>query len=1253
MSYLLLMTALVLQYGGTGNAWDSVREAAEADVRVGASETVLIWECPELIPLEVPLEGVVGYMAEGCSFAGDDGGILLPAAYLFFAVPPDSDCELEVFPEGARSLGRHQVANVEVSEEGMDVYTVAEPGSQPSEWGGIVHRGTFRRAGYAMVRLNPVILDGDGLMTARSLTVRLSYDGRTAPSPAGGTSGAIFDLLFEGGDRVWQSPPERQGPGPFWGLPWYRMEVDTAGMYSVECSEVPQAEGAPSASLALFCGMGREMGDAPWENAYTPRPVPILMLDGGDGTFDQGDSFIFFGRGLSWWEADGQSMPGHYGHRFDDANVYWLTWGGENGQRMAEQNGELTGAPAMPDTFLGRIHREQNTERCRGTAGFEDDWAWLRSTGGSDSWHYFDFEAPGATGDGYLRMRLASTTGIQHRVRVYLNSEFMADTSWSGTGFMDVFCGLEGIQPGGNSLALEIVRDYGSDELFMDWFQVFPWTGCTSSPVVQVPLEWWPEYERHSLDWGEGLEDALVFLVSGDTLARRVLPDDPRVFEFQVPADWEARELWIVGENGLLTPQAITYRTPGRIAGTVTGAGCVYIAADQFLDDIEPLSDRYGTLSFSASEVYEEFNGGVRDPGAIRALVSRMMASWDPIPADLVLVGGGTWDPRNFVFSKPSLIDVLYLGTTTIVSDDEFAVVDGMTAPQTAVSRIGVCNATDLQRVVQRSVEYRSGMNRGSWQTAVIGAADDERSPLHGSDERYHTQSVERLLTSWLPEILRPEKLYMIFYDWNSIWSKPEAREDYIDLWSEGALVSFYLGHGSFDQLADEGLLYLEDTDVLECGPRLPVAFFGSCDVGRFQDPSSECIGQQVTVSQSGGAIIGVAASDKTSGPMNETLIASIFDHLLVEPGVSVGTAILLGKLDAGYSTNNAQYVVFGDGSLPLAFPWDSFGMAADTMLAGEMNSLSGTGPEPGLLIVEAWESCIPDTYYTFRQSLPIGYLSIPGRYYYGTAAAQPDYSLEMFVPIDADTGRSARTQMVLLSDGGLSTASSYPGWLLRGDPGQDAQGPDIELWIEGYRYATRPEVSGEIVASAILSDSSGINLLGGVGRQLVLYVDGAPQDVSSLFQYDRGSSTTGSLSCNIGELEPGPHTLGLRAADGLLNISEEEIDITVTEDNSFMILEVFPYPNPCSDGTSINWTQTAPGTVGISVFTVAGRRVAAFGNIEGSAGYNQCWWDCRDADGDEVASGSYIFVVAPDMPGGDAGSSSVTGIIAVVRGQD
>lgn len=1228
---------------------DAASPAPSPAVEVEPTQTLITWECPEVELLSYLPRGLTGYMAPGCGWSGEDGSVLLPARDMMVAAPPGADVRLEVIPEGVGQLGPASVSRTDVSPQGIDVFTAARMEQVPSSWGLILESGSFRRAGFVRIRLHPVIMRDGVLVSADRLRVRMTYPSDGRPAPSAGRSGDVFSALFQGGDRVWETPARRLQDSPFWGLPWYALELDTAGIYSVEWSDVPQAAGASSSSLALFCGRGREMGDQPWENLYSPREVPILVDDGGDGTFDQGDRFYFFGRGLAWWEPSGLEMPDHFNHRYDHRNTYWLTWGGADGARMDILDGELTGAPAMPDSFLSRYHLEQNQVRVRGTVPFSDDWAWLRSSGSADSWHYFDFSAPGALGTGYARLSLASTEIKKHRIRIFLNSDLMCDTSWNSTTPFMLQFPLEGIQDGENNLSFQVLRDSGSDVIYMDWFEIFPWTGSTAAGQVQVPLEWWPVFDRRSFTREAGLEDAMVFLVAGDTLASSVTLNDPNTFEFQVPNSWLSRELWISDAGAVFSPAGITYRSPGRIIGTMNGAECLYVAADQLAETAAPLGQRAGAEVLPATEVYQEFNGGVRDPGAVRAMVSWVIDSWDPIPTDLVLVGAGNWDPRNFITSRTSYIDILYR-STHVVSDDQFAIVQDLNVPQMAVSRIGVSNSSDLQLVVSRSADYREVDSPGSWQTVVLGAADDERSPLHNNDERYHTQGVERLLTERLPEVLRPEKLYLIFYDWNSVWSKPEARADYIEAWSRGALVSFFLGHGSYDQLADEGLLYLEDKDLLSCGSRLPVAFFGSCEVGLFQDPSTDCIAQQVTTSPAGGAILGLGATGMTGGPANETMVGAIFDRLFSHSDLSVGMCVMLGKIDAGYGSNNSMYALFGDGSLPLAFPWETFDIAADTLLTGEFNTVSGTAPSEGLLLVEAWESSLPDTYYTFRHSLPIGYLTSPGRFYSGSAPAGPGFSTDMFVPVDSDTGRLARTSLTFLNGEGMAFASTYPEWLLRGEPAEDTEGPEIELWIDGYRNTPAPEVSGQVVVRAELSDSSGINLLSNPGRQLALYLDGTPQDVSEYFEYKRGSSTTGGLTAGLGILEPGVHTLGLRAADGLLNISLEEMEFSVTRDNDFAIFDVFPYPNPCVDGTSINWTQTAPGTVEISIYTVAGRRVARFGNIQGDAGYNQCWWDCRDADGDEVSNGAYIFVISAASAAVSSGTSEVTGVIAVLR---
>jgi len=1235
-----------------GSASTSSPAIQAAPVHVGTSSTVLTWESSGILPIESLPEGLIGYSADNCGFSGSSGSVLLPGANLYFAIPPGVEPELEIIPEGVRYLSGGTVSSVSVSPDGIERFEAAASEDIPRMWGVIIETGTFRRAGYAHIQLHPVISRSGGLYSADRFRINLNYTDAGPSVSASGITGAIFDALFEGGNHIWNVPLERYDSSPFWGLPWYALDIDTAGMYCITGADIPLAEGTPSSGLSLFCGRGREMGDEPWQNEYSPRPVPILIEDGGDGIFDAGDSFFFFGRGLAWWEPVSNRMPSHYNHRYCTRNTYWLTWGGEDGARMNVQNGELTGAPAMPDSFLSSQHLEQNFVRTREIVNLPDDWAWICSEGDADTWHYFNFDSPGARGSGFLRVKLISNvTQKTHHVRILLNGTTVCDTTWINTGEFLPVVPLVGILDSGNSLSLQIIKESGNDTLYLDWFEIFGWTDRSISGQAHVPLEWWPVYDRQEFTWENDLTDALVFLVSDDTLAENISFDNAQQFEFEVPASWEARELWISDYGDMRSPEEVRYESPGRIKGTMNGARTVYIANDEFYNDIIPLTQLSpDVIAVAASEVYNEFNGGVRDPRAIQAMVSYFIGSWDPIPEDLILVGGGNWDPLNFITSKISYIDILYRGNSDIAADDEFSIVEGSILPQIAMSRMGITNRSDLQHIVDRSLSYRSNENFGKWQTVVLGAADDELSPKHGSDEVIHTRGVERLLTDHLPDVLRPEKLYLIFYEWNSLWKKPEAREDYISLWSEGALVSLYLGHGSFDQLADEGLLYLEDNGMLACEQRLPVALFGSCDVGHFQNPSSECLAQQVTTSQVGGAILGLGATDKTSGQLNETYIGFILDRMFSEPDLSVGMCVLLAKIDAGYILNMAQYILFGDGCLKLAFPWDTFEVSRDTVFAGEEITITGTAPSEGLILVESFESCQPDTYYTFRDYKPIDYLSIPGRFYSGTVYTEPGFSVSMFVPVDSDTGVLARTQLAFIGNDVFAAASTFPARLVLGNPLPDNEGPLIELWIEGYRNVSDPEISGDIYVRAILSDSSGINLLGNIGRQLALYVDGTPDDISDSFQYHTGSSTTGELRVGIGTLEPGSHIIQLRASDGLLNTSITEIEISVTEDNLFGISNVFPYPNPCSDGTSINWMQSSPGRVNIVVYTVTGRRVITFGNIEGAAGYNQCLWDCRDADGDAVASGTYIFILSAASISDSGENSRATGIIAVVR---
>lgn len=1203
-----------------------------------------VWLVPGLRPVDAPSGEVAGWAAEGCGFSGEGCDILLPRMNVLLPVPPGSEPVIRVEASGVSGI-EGSVRRV-VPAGGDEEFPAVDRSVLPADWGVLDGVSSFRGFSLARVSLYPVILSQGSLLAASSLRIVVDHGAATRPQAVTGAEGDLLRLIT-GTDRAWRDTA-RGGTreSPFMGLPWARIGIDTAGVYYVTGEMLPQSCGSPSATLSMFTGRGLMMGPSPWESTYSPRAVPILVSDGGDGVFDEADSVYFFARGLSWWASDGDSLPAHFMHQFSGRNVYWLTWGGEPGARMAVLDAGPSGAPAAPAYLPARHHFEMDVARKPDLV--PGDWVWDSALGSGTQWFYHEFFLPDASdGFGTVRVSLHAVDPGDHRVVAQINQTTIADAAWSGVGGYTLTAAAYNLHDGSNTLALGVVHTPSSDDIFMDWFEVFPHisAGFHGEGQMQVPLERLEAGVRCRIDWEGGLDGAMLFATGGDTLAALLEGWTGSSFEVGIPAGWATREIWAVPPGGIMTPASVEYAEPGRLLAWQGGADRLYIHPGGFLDDVEALLDPSASnATVSLEEIYDEFDGGVRDPYAVVAFLDYVLDTWDPVPVDVILCGNGHFDPRNRVSSRISLIDALH-SPGDFFQDDIYAMTEGADLPQFAVSRICTSERSGFAAVASRSAAYRSGEYGGTWQTRVIGAADDERSSKSSYDETYHTESMEYILENSLPATFRAVKHYIMLYPFDDLWKKPEARADFIGLWSEGAILVCYLGHGSFDQLADEGLLYIEDVGQLENSSRLPAAFFGSCRVGQFQDPAWDCLAQSVTTAPLGGAIAGIGATFDTAGTLNETLLAAFTEAVLSGDGASMASCLLAAKLSAGYSgLNNRVYVMFGDGSTRPALPGNLPVPESDTLRTGEPAAVSGSCPEAGPVLIEAFESSRAQTYYTFRQGLPIDYMDMGARFFQGSAPAGPGYSASMFVPVDADTGRAGRIGAVLLAPSATFACALYPHPVVPGNPSAaDSTGPSIELWIDGFRETANPAVSGPVAVEARLSDPSGIDLIGNPGRQLALYVDGSPMDASGAFTYDPGSATDGGLEVLLGTLPAGAHSLELAASDGLLNRSSAGMEFLVVSGDGPSFSSVFAYPCPATDGVSINWDQSGSEPVDLDIYTISGRRIHSERNLRCSPGYNQYWWNCEDRDGDPVASGSYIFRIS-------AGDAEACGILALVR---
>ena len=129
--------------------------------------------------------------------------------------------------------------------------------------------------------------------------------------------------------------------------------------------------------------------------------------------------------------------------------------------------------------------------------------------------------------------------------------------------------------------------------------------------------------------------------------------------------------------------------------------------------------------------------------------------------------------------------------------------------------------------------------------------------------------------------------------------------------------------------------------------------------------------------------------------------------------------------------------------------------------------------------------------------------------------------------------------------------------------------------------------------------DSNGINTsLGAIGHSIVGILDGDetnPIQLNDFYETQLGDYTNGNLTYTLRNLEPGLHTLKIKAWDTYNNSSEKTLSFLVVENGSFELENVLNYPNPFINYTEFWFNHNRPNEsldVKIYVFSVSGKLV-------------------------------------------------------------
>jgi hypothetical protein len=488
-----------------------------------------------------------------------------------------------------------------------------------------------------------------------------------------------------------------------------------------------------------------------------------------------------------------------------------------------------------------------------------------------------------------------------------------------------------------------------------------------------------------------------------------------------------------------------------------------------------------------------------------------------------------------------------------------------------------------------------------------------------------------------------------------------------------GVLVANYIGHGGEAGLADERVVSIDQINAWSNINALPLFVSATCEFTRFDDPERVSAGELVFLNPTGGAVAMLTTTRAVYIGINTTVGIELMERIFNR--YPDGSAYEFGELSrrtknaaSASSSNKRSFTLIGDPALRLALPryrivTDSINgqnpaVQMDTLRALSKARIKGHIEDYNGNILTTWNGILTPTIFdkpklqnTLAQdeeSPQIQFEQQTNKIYRGQSSIVNGYfDFEFVVPKDIalnmDFGKISYYGHNSVFDAQGFDTSFYVGGI---DPNgvQDAQGPEISLFMNQEGFVNGSITDENPVLLAKIQDDNGVNTVGnGIGHDIVAILDGQtaqPFILNDFYTANLNSYQAGEVRYQFKDLAPGKHTLALKVWDVNNNSNTAQIDFVVQQKETPTLQHVLNYPNPFTTRTEFMFEHNQSCSsldVQVQIFTVAGRLVKTIQQEVPTAGFrvSGIFWDGRDDFGDELARGTYLYRLSIQTPDG------------------
>ncbi len=740
--------------------------------------------------------------------------------------------------------------------------------------------------------------------------------------------------------------------------PRYRIAINQDGIYRMTY-ETLQAAGLPVTSLNpttfQLSNQGQEVA------------LMVTNLDGDTNKFGPGEAVIFYGQKFTgqrmaqryaaeddlWISFTKQLTDGSYAlwkpelnalmfEKYTDVNVYWLSYGGLAGKRMASEDG-TPGSASLSPSYRATARAEQ--QRIWKTTHFtnEDTFFWDRlQTASILTRTYTTTLTAPVSGviSATLRGEVVAAANDDlhspdHHTRFLLNPSLypksVVDAIWDGKSryHFEAQVPQTALVNGTNQLSFSAIKTpyMVGDDLYFDWFEI--------------------EYDRLYQASGDNLAFSTSqagnwkFALSGFTASEVMLLDVTRplsptqvmsytyaggvaTFQSSLVGD----EQFFAGKLNDLTPAQVAVSILPDLLSTANAADYMIITHHDFITESRLLADYrlsqgFKPLVVDVADLYDLFTDGIYHPIAIKNFLAYAVGYWQTPPEYVVLVGDGTWNLRGYsTYTNPKIYMPPYLAwvdpwqgeidsanlLANVVGNDPLADV--------YIGRMPVNSVQELHNIITKIIAYEEQPPQ-SWQRRSLFVTDN--TPDDAGD---FVQMAENVITTYATPGFSYDRIYENNYGCTSGLCPQVNRAITQTLNITGTLLINYIGHGSNNRWSGEQIFMNANIPTLNNGGMLPIVLSMTCLDGYWYFPGSSGLMEDMLRAANKGSVASFSPTGLGVSTGHDLLHSGFYKTLFQDGIWELGKAEMGGKLKlfaAGqYFDLLHTFTIFGDPALQI-----------------------------------------------------------------------------------------------------------------------------------------------------------------------------------------------------------------------------------------------------------------------------------------------------------------------------------------------